>query len=265
MNIFAPGSDITLTFDMLNPQTHEEITPVSASFSVYDEEGTALMENVAVTVSGGEETLDVTVPAANNVISGSNGARTISLIVNTAKSNIFLSETYVLEQFGFLTIPAESAMTLPQSMILSTQMAQQVIDIWSEVEDRERQAALREAWSRISRLPFDPWRMYETPPSDIAINIVDGNFAVNELDKETWDVLPGHFKTALKNAQLIEACVILEGDPTWDRRQEGLISKTVGESSEMFSARKPALTSMSPKSYREIRRYISRTIKVGRA
>lgn len=38
----------------------------------------------------------------------------------------------------------------------------------------------------------------------------------------TWGIIK---KTC---AQLTEAAVILGGDPAWERRQEGLISKTVG-------------------------------------
>ena len=94
--------------------------------------------------------------------------------------------------------------------------------------------------------------------------ITRGNFKLKDLTSEEWGYLPTHFKDSLKQAQLIEACVILGGDPIGDRRDQGLLSKTVGESSEMFRAGMPTKHAISPTAMAELRGYIDRSVRISR-
>jgi len=265
MNIFIPGTDITLVFDMVDNDTMDLIDPVSAVYDVFDDEGVQLVSNGAVTVAGGEDVLEVTVVAADNIISGSQGARTIVMTVTTATGAKRLHKSYMLEGVSFLAVPTESGMTLIQSDMLASNMAQSVLEVWEDTEMRRKTSGLREAWNRITRIPFLPWRDFEDVPDSTPVYIRKGDFSLRNLTPEEWQSLPENFRKAVKRAQLIEAAVILDGDPTWDRRQDGLISKTVGESSEMFAAKKSAFSTISPKAYREISMYIRRTVILGRA
>lgn len=265
MDTFTPGTDVLLTFDMSDEETAEIIEPVSATYDLFDDEGVQLVNAIAVPVSGGEDMLEATISAADNVITGTEGARTAVLNVTTAAGVKTLSKTYLLARFGFLSVPAESGMTLPQSEMLVMNMAQAVLENWPHESDKRKSGALREAWNRLSRIPFAPWREFQQVPSTTQPYLRSGDFAVNELTADDWTALPDNFKRALKRAQLIEAAVILDGDPTWDRRQDGLISKTVGESSEMFTSKKAAFTTISPKAMREVSAFIRRRISIGRA
>ena len=265
MNTFTPSNDITLMFDMVDDETMDIIDPVSAVFDLFDEEGTQLTSSGAVAVSGGEDKLDVVIPAADNIITGAEGARTVVLRVTTATGAKELVQTYLLTRYAFLQVPAESGMTLSQSEMLASKMAQAVLEVWTDAEDRRKQGALREAWNRLSRIPFSPWREFEQTPQNINPALRSGDFALNQLSADEWRDLPIHFREAVRRAQLIEAAVIMDGDPTWDRRQDVLISKTVGESSEMFASKKPAFTTISPKAHREVSGYIRRRITLGRA
>lgn len=266
MQSFAPNNPVTIEFDLISPVSNELLVATAAVYSVFDDAGAQVVAETSVAVTGSEETIRVPVSGANNTVpAGEGGARTILLNVTTADGTLQLSETYLLEQFAFLTVPAESALTLPQSVMLTNQLASTVLEIWGDTTDHERQAALREAWTRIARFPLMPWKGWDVVPDQASSNLRSGRFSVNELSVTDWNMLPDTFKNALKRAQLIEAAVILEGDPTWDRRQDGLISKTVGESSEMFRSTKSANSVVSPKAYREISAYISRTVSVGRA
>ena len=267
MASFLPNTDVVTTFDLVDEETFDIIDPASATYDVYDEEGTQITINGAVTVTGGEEKLSVTVPAVDNSLAGeTEGARTVVLYVTaTTGATYTLTKTYLLIKFAFLQVPADSGMTLPQSMLLSDKMAQSVLEAWTDSEDGKKTAALREAWTRLSRIPFLPWRDFEEIPDSATVAIREGNFSLNTLSVDEWASLPKTFKDSLKRAQLIEAAVILDGDPTWDRRQDGLISKTVGESSEMFSSKKAAFSTISPKSRREISPYIRRQVRLGRA
>lgn len=265
MNTFTPSTDVTLSFDMVDEDTMEIIEPVSAVYDLFDDEGVQLETDTAITILGGEDILSVTILSGMNAIDGTEGARTIVLKVTTATGVKVLTKTYLLVRFAFLTVPADSGMTLPQSEILASKMAQSVLENWHDESGKRKSGALREAWNRMSRIPFNPWREFQELPSSAPSNLTQGDFALNELTSDEWVSLPEKFKQAVKRAQLIEAAVILDGDPTWDRRQDGLISKTVGESSEMFASKKAAFSTLSPKALREVSSYIRRRISVGRA
>mgnify|MGYP003636877717 CR=1 FL=1 len=264
MNTFIPGSDITLTFDMVDDES-ETIDPVSATFDVFDHEGVQLVTGQAITVVGSEDQLETVIDATHNTITGAEGARSVIMNIVAANGNKRLTKTYLLSGQSFLVVPEESGMTIIQSEMLSVKMAQSVLEVWNDEDEKRKSAALRESWTRLSRIPFSPWRDFEVPDSDVPKSLINGDFALNQLSMSEWLQLPANFKGAIKRAQLIEAAVLLDGDPTWDRRQDGLISKTVGESSEMFSSKKAAFSTISPKSQREISAYIRRRIVIGRA
>lgn len=265
MNTFVPGTDITVVFDMVEPSTLELIEPISVSYDLFDDEGVKLITAEAVSILGGEDQISITIPALNNSILGTEGARTIALYVLTPIGITTLTSTYLLTQFTFLKVPEESGMTLPQCEILSNKMSQSVLEAWRDQDGDRKQGALREAWNRLSRIPFLPWREHEDIPSTVTNQIKAGDFSLNQLTADQWRDMPMLFRNAVLRAQLIEAAVILDGDPTWDRRQDGLISKTVGESSEMFKPSKAAFSTVSPKAYREVSGYIRRRITLARA
>lgn len=265
MNTFSPSTDVVLKFDMFDEETMEPVDPVSATFDLFDDEGDKLIDQDSVTVTGGEDSLSVTIGSTYNSMTETEGARTAVLYVMTAAGEVTFQKTYLLARFSFLQVPSESGMTLPQSEILSSKMAQSVLEVWDDAEPKRKSAGLREAWSRLSRIPYLPYKAFDDVPSTAPDKIIEGNFSIASLTKAEWDELPQEFRNALKRAQIIEAAVILDGDPTWDRRQDGLISKTVGESSEMFASKKAAFSTVSPKAYREISGYIRRTVRIGRA
>lgn len=262
MQIFAPDTDITLTFDMIAPDGTTAISPTAAVFSVYDEDGNSLVVNEAVTVSGGESALNVTVLAVNNA---SAGARQVNLSVNAVEGAFTLQETYVLETGDLLQIPSQSAMTVPASLLVRRNMASSSLVEWDYATVDQRRAALAEAWTRISKLCFYPWLSYETPNENLPDAVIEGDFLVRELSFENWGYLPSHFTDALKRAQLLEACSILEGESAFERRRDGLLSKTVGESSEMFSTGGVAMKSITPATKRELSKYLVRRVEIGRA
>lgn len=265
MDTFAPSTDISLTFDMSDEETAEIIEPVSANYDLFDDEGVQLVNAEPVPVSGGEDELTITIDANMNTITGTEGARTAVLNVTTASGVKMLSKTYLLARFSILSVPAESGMTLAQSEMLTVKMAQAVLENWPHESDKRKTGALREAWNRLSRIPFSPWREFQQVPTTTQPYLRSGDFALNDITADDWISLPENFRRAVMRAQLIEAAVILDGDPTWDRRQDGLISKTVGESSEMFTSKKAAFTAISPKAQREVSAYIRRRISIGRA
>jgi len=265
MDVYGSGVDVTVEIDLID-RSGTVITPVTADYKVYDETG-ALLGSSSLTVVGSESSLSVTVAAADNIITDPNGARTVLLNVQSVSGTHQLTATYVIQLFGFLSVPVQSGMTETEAAILNVDMPS--IIGYDNATEEDRRAALLEAWSRLSRMAYKPWREYDKTSASSAYEthptIVDGDFRLNELDAGGWAVLPAPFKAALKRSQMIEADVILEGDPTWDRRVDGLMSKTVGESSEMFRPGKPVITAVSMKAMRELSGFLSFSVKIGRA
>lgn len=263
MNIFAPGSKVILTFDMVHPVSLDAIDPASANWTLFDDEGTELVSNQGLTVAGGEGQLSITIVQAHNVISGSNGARTaVLLVTNAAGEQVTMEQSYVLQGVTALAVPASSGMTMAKAMMVANEMGNDLITTWLEADAPEQKRSLLEAWRHVARLSFLPFNGLDATGVDN--DIAEGRFRLNELTAENWAQMPQQFVDAVRRAQLIQAAVILGADAAFDRRMDGLLSKTVGESSEMFAARKP-VSALHPKARAEIMRFLNRTITVGRA
>lgn len=262
MDIYSPNTAVVVSFDLIDQQGNV-IDPISATYEVRDDLD-ALIDSGSVAVAGGETVLAVTVAAGFNVPVSTVGARIVLLSVVAATGTHILSSSYIIETFGFLTIPTESGQTELQASMLSISIPG--LDAWDSASDRDRKAALKTAWSRLSRLSYKPWRSYDdtTTASASFPTLLLGDFRLNELTVDDWAGLPAPFVTALRRAQLVESEVLLDGDPTWDRRVDGLISKTVGESSEMFRSGKPVITAASSKALRELSGFLDFSVKIGR-
>lgn len=260
MQIYTPRSIVTVVFDMIDPSNSEAIVPTSATWSLFDDEGNELRSFVPLTVSGDEQELGVQIDSADNL---NEGARTVALNVTSNDGNFTLTQSYVLQGYRPLSVPTESAMTEATATLIRSGIASSGFDEWDYAGEITRRAALLEAWSRIKELPLHPWRLGE----QIAPELVSFNgrkVRLDEFDKDQFQALPDHFKNALKRAQITEAAALLESDGAFERRRDGLISKTVGESSEMFTSQSPAMKSIHPATNRILSPYIKQTISIGR-
>jgi hypothetical protein len=127
-------------------------------------------------------------------------------------------------------------------------------------EDRVR--VLRQAWEALVHLPFDltledrqdrlsdvPWRQ----PGDLSRMTADELLALDPL-----------FVRALRRAQVVEADELLAGDTIHARRRDGLMSSSVGETSQMYRPRKPLDLAVSVRALRELRGYVSFAVTLGR-
>jgi len=264
--VYMAGSECRLTFETVD-ENGLVIQAQTYSWAAYDETGASQGSGSGTALAGADEII-VDIPATSNEIQAGErmGARLVELVVTDTEGDTFrLSKTYLLRSQVFLSVPAESSLTLLQAMLAARGMPTSLMESWTYSSDLEREAALIESWKRISSIAFDPFREFDTPDENLSDHVKDLNFAVNELSISDWELLPAHFRKALNRTQVIEAAVILGGDPIWDNRQGGLISKSVGESSEMFRTRPPAPSILSPQARREIASYINSTMHVGRA
>jgi len=132
----------------------------------------------------------------------------------------------------------------------------------------ERERALIQAHVAILQLPLrlknslrDPQRYltdsFITPARIWLRDVTPGEYAVWTDEK---------MKIALRQAQLLEASEILNADPVAVARRNGLISMTVGESSQFFGQGKPLDNPMlSRPAYDLIKRWIDSSVRLARA
>ncbi len=263
---YTAGSDCRIEVDLVD-ENGLAIDGTSYVWELLNEEGDQIATDVG-SLAAGAVTATITVPAAQNTLPAGvrMGGRMLSVVVTDDQGDTHsMGVTYLLRANVFLQVPSESGQTLIQAMIMSQGMPPVLMESFRFSSDAEREAALAEAWARLSKISLDPFRDTDVPDSALSEEILSRSFAVNEISKADWDLLPEHFRTACRRAQIIEATVLLGGDPTWENRENGLLSKSVGESSEMFRSRPPAPSALSPKARREVAAYINSNVIVRRA
>lgn len=257
---YRPGGDVTVKFDMVD-EDGGILVPTGATWNALDETGTTVDSG---TVSGplGSE-IEVVIEGSSNTVTGNRGYRIVTLVVTTDDGTYDLRQTYLLRAQATLVVPAESAQTLAAATMLAADMTD--IDDWVESAPGVQEIMLKEAWMRLCRLRFRPWRAFDEIDDTIPCHLADGAFKLNELTSEDWNALPTHFKLALARAQIREANQAIGGDPIADLRESGLMSKTVGESSEMYRQGKPLQAPLAMRAGKEISGYIDRSLRTSRA
>lgn len=263
MKVYRAGTDVTVTI-AITDDDGDAIIPDSGSYRVLDAAGaeivaptdaglTALSTEAAITVLGADNTTPVGV--ARDV-------RKVELTVVTATSSVVLTETYVIEGTGVIEVPANSFQTFEEAVLVGLDIPS--LDAWNTATDRERTAAMIEAHNRIGQLRLKPYRASDDT-AGVDQDTIDGLFHVAELSLSAWNALPDPFKKAVRRAQVVEADVILLGDPIWEQRRDGLMSHSIGEVSQFFRPGKPLITSVHSRTLRELKGFLSYGLKIGRA
>jgi hypothetical protein len=80
-----------------------------------------------------------------------------------------------------------------------------------------------------------------------------------------WNTYPPRFQNALKRAQMLEANSILGGNQIADKRRDGIISETIGESKIFLNNRPPLRTPVTREALEALYGYLYYQSRVGRA
>lgn len=257
MKKFVAGTEITLQIAVYDTDGGNA-PDGSATVSVSGPTGVVHTDVAASVVNG---VVEVTIPNTANVLTGPQREARLVMVLSGGLSTV---ETYMIEDPALalvMSVPSESAQTLMDALALSFDV--EGVEMWLEATIDNRIRALKEAWVRISKLRLSPYRLNDDV-TGVDYQIVDGAIRVNQMTTDQWTALPTAFKTAVKRAQLLEAESIINGDPVGDRRREGLLSKTVGEASEMFRSGKQLELPVSSRALRELKGYVIFSFQVSR-
>jgi hypothetical protein len=206
----------------------EAVTPVAASYAVTDEDGTDIVTNVAVDVSGSPATADVTVTALQNTLEAGSirGFRTLLLSFTDGIGNSYEQKiTYILEEATLMEVGTNSFARYEQFVLLLSEMPS--LKTASAASERELIMALINAYYNIGNLNVN----FGADLPDV--------FTTLDIGSAGLIVLPSKVITKLKKACLLEADSILGGNPVEDRRRMGLMSHSAGESAHFFRPTRP--------------------------
>lgn len=125
------------------------------------------------------------------------------------------------------------------------------LESWLDASEPEKVNALTAAFNHLGLLVF-----YTN-----GVKIFD----LNGLPITFINTLSAEFFARLRRAQVIEANSILCKDPDVENRENGLILKKVGESSNMYRQGKPLIFPVCRRAMVELTGYIDFGVKIGRA
>jgi len=273
---YQSDTAVTITVAVPAPGGSTLLTANSVEYAVFDEVGDVVVARGAFgSYTNGDLTVDVAVDGADNaLIAGTvRGMRRIDVYFTTDDGTFSATARYMITAVSLLAVMQNSFMTYEEALITASDMFG--IDGWSAATEAEQMSALASSYLRLIRMNYryktssdvskiiTGWTDSYEPGSGGVYTIVTD---IDELTVEEWqDVLPTDFKRALRRAQIIEANVMLSGDPYGDMRQEGIISETVGESKVFLRSIPPIRTPVSRETMTELRGFIFRRNVLSRA
>ena len=245
--------DVQAMIEFVNEDDNALATPfVSASYEILDEEE---MQLSTATLSGADlssTNYSLTISAADNTLVGDETISIRSIVMTVMDANnvtTVITERYYIEFDQTLKTGVNSMMTFSKSLALRPTIP--LLEGWdAALDDRQRKAALIEAYQRLGR-----FRLSST---------------YNELTISAYDVtglseLDSRIVSDFRKAQLIEANALLGGEQHHDRRIQGIMSESTGESTTFYRTRMALNRGISSKAYAYIVRYLDNTVIAGRS
>lgn len=262
MNVYSDGSQVVLTIPFADSDGNA-VTVASAAYRVLDELGTEIVASTPIAISGGEVETSITVTGANNTLAvdATRMMRVIELTMTDGNSSIYVTSTrYIIEATSVLEVYSNTLVTYDEAIMIAMDIPN--LGSWDAATDRQRQAALLDAYAAIARLSF------EVPDSrDPMEYLFAGSTVIDsiyDLDPADWALLPAQFITDFSKAQVVEADSLLGGDDVADRRRRGLMSETIGESSMMFRPGKPLNLPVNQRTLRYLTGYVRQGLRLTR-
>lgn len=261
MHAYLAGNTVALTIPLLDEQG-AVVEATAVDYEVIDHLGTVLVARGALSgFTAPADEVIVTVSGANNaLLSGEvRGGRTVRLYCTAAGGTVYLTSSYVIEAAEVLVEGDNSFQSLSRAELTAFGLAN--LPGWVSATRAQKVSAMLEAHRTICQLRyryvFDNWQ-----------DRVEKTFGVADmslLSPAEFVALPEEFRDALRLAQVVQAEDVLNGNPNATLREEGIMSQTVGESSQMFRPGKPVTLPICREAYKYLAKYVVTSVRVGRA
>ncbi len=243
----------------------DDFHAVSASYIVVDQASNLIVEETPIEVFYDDPSVTVKVDGISNTLpEGSTKAmRTIELTCLSEDGQVFVTyESYMLLKATDLAVPTESLMNAREAQFLAFDTPN--VHMYEESSSLEQRRALIEASRRIDSLNLDMRRIMGFNQAFSDFDWGHEKQRLKSISKEQFYDLDQYFLADLRLAILNEADDILGGSPVEEARKEGILSESVGESTNMYQVGRPVQSVIGQRAYRILAPYVDRSYKVSR-
>lgn len=262
MQTYIPSTDVAVTATLVD-SAGVSLTPVAVEYRVIDEVGNVIVGRQAVPAYvTGEAEVVITVPGASNALATgvTYALRVVEFYAQLDTGWVAQESVYKIALLDPLVIPTTSFQTYAEAVLTSTMLSD--VDGWNAASKDARLAALAEAHSRLCRLVYED-EFYDDVDYQSRVSL-SSEIDLDDLTLAEFTALDADFKAALKKAQIVEADVVLSGDPVAGKREDGLMSESIGESSMMFRPGRAIRLPVSRRAMTILSRYIRNKRVLGR-
>ena len=250
------------------------IQPTSITASIADETGTTIVSDLTVPLpSAGSGTVSFAIDATYNTnLTEITSLRQVFFTFVTAAGNFSSQATYLVRNPIPIARMVNTFVTWPETY--TTRYNLYGLTGWDNASDDDRIGALISAHKNMLQLRYR-FPIGENAQSRIvdfygmSVDNIFGRIYVvladisfySETDYDGW---PALFQDALKRAQMVEANNILSGDPVGQKRLDGIVSETIGESTMQFRRIPDIVTPVCRDALIQLRGFLSNATLIGR-
>lgn len=266
MQSYTPGKPASISFSLAT-DSGEVLVPTGLRFRVLDEHEVVLQNWTTTPVpdEAGAESVTVTVIGPLNILTppATRGARVVELEIVDGSGTTIRSESYLLQGTTALTFGVNTFLLYTAAIVQAADFVPMQVAGWTGADRALRERALIEAYGRIQRLPVQLLRDNDQN-IDGEYQALFGPVRLSDLTPIQIAGLEPRLLLALKQAQLVEADEILSDDPIKKARAEGVVSMTVGESSQFFGTSRPLDLGASKRAMKYLERWLRFGAAIGR-
>lgn len=267
MNSFRSGSEVSVRFDNLD-SLGAPIEPSGASYRVLSETEEVLIETTSVDLTSGAEEWTITIPGQYNSLVDQRAAlRVVEFTLETSSGSVVKTHRYVVES-NRVVVPGETSfMTFDEALLESHYMLD--VDTWLAASEKDQRSSLIQAHQNLLKLRYTLKNSERDSQEYLNLGLAHDPFSVHSVDlnkmslTEVKEASLRLFK-ALCKAQIAEADYILGGETIDDKRKIGILSESVGESSNMFRTGKPLQLAVGNKALGHLSGFIDWSYRVRR-
>ncbi|WP_026610711.1 hypothetical protein [Methylocaldum szegediense] len=266
---YAHSAAVTLKIPFWS-DAEVDATPISGRYQLLDGIGMVLLDWTPLVIQDGDVEVCVTLAAELNQLDAGQPRAARELRYELTLPSGALIQKSILYAIGNVSEPSilvNSFQSYASAMMVADDLPQ-LSGHWHIATDRQRKIALIDAYARLIKVRF------KNLSGNGAVIAQSGHVIENEslgrIDLSTFSVdeflaLPEKFLSALYRAQVLQADDILGADPIQERRKAGLMSETVGESSNMYRPGTPIMWQMSRRALEALSDYLDYRMIAGRA
>lgn len=251
METYFAGNPITVDVPFVTSAGVQITGPDTASYRVLDSEDLELVASTPLTPGGADTSASISIAGPINALGQDvpRDARVVEVTFSKGGTDYVTTLEYLVQSAEALQVQVNSFQTYSQSLVASGDLAD--IDSFRAADRAARIPAMINAWHNLCRLSY----------------YVSGRTyaRISSVTPESFAEFPAGFVRALRLAQIVEANEFLAGDTIHKKRQAGLMSETIGESSMFFRPEKVLLVPATRRSMDLLRGYLVWGMGIGRA